>query len=460
MPPSPVLLVHGYSDSGAAFGPWRDKLLALGFDPRTIQVADWRSLSDELTLADLAEGFERALQARRDIPPDAPLRIVAHSAGALVVRAWLAAHPAQRQRVTHFVGLGAAHFGSPLAHKGRSFAGMIAKGNRTLGEDFLEVGDGILDALELASPITWELAHRDLLRADLEYPVARWSYSICGTGELAWPVAAVTDAAGTDGVVRWAGSALDTRKLTVDLSRHGTERVRIEGVRHRDAPLAFIPERHHGALLSRPTGDLATMVAEALAVTSENDDAAWRTRWVGRHTPKEAWQQLIVRVRDERGDPVPDHHLEFEATDRSGVKTRLVGVASDVHRNRRDQSFRAFHVRLRDVKRSTIAGLELKVLARTGSRAIGYRGIGNSRSDGWGGVIDLTKAWPNREVSLFWPFTTTQLEIVLDREPLPFVGQNRLGSSGGVTEVTSFRYSLPRVRWRRRFCAFSQRKLS
>jgi hypothetical protein len=141
---------------------------------------------------------------------------------------------------------------------------------------------------------------------------------------------------------------------------------------------------------------------------------------------KEAWQQLIVRVRDERGAPIPDHHLEFEATDRSGVKTRLLGVASDVHRNRRDQSFRAFHVRLRDVKRTTIAGLELKVLARTGSSAIGYRGIGSNRSDGWAGVIDLTKTWPDREVSLFWPFTTTLLEIVLDREPLPFLGENRV----------------------------------
>jgi pimeloyl-ACP methyl ester carboxylesterase len=381
-------------------------------------------LSDELTLADLAEGFERALTARRDLAADAPLRIVAHSAGALVVRAWLAAHPARRERVTHFVGLGPAHFGSPLAHKGRSFAGMIAKGNRTLGEDFLEVGDGILDALELASPITWELAHRDLLRADLEHPVARWSYSICGTGALAWPVAAVTDAAGTDGVVRWAGSALDTRKLTVDLSRHGTERVRIDGVRARDVPLAFVPERHHGALLSRPSGELATMVAEALSVQSEADDAAWRKRWVGRHTPKEGWQQLIVRVRDERGAPVLDHHLEFEATDRSGVKTRLVGVASAVHRNRRDPSIRAFHVRLRDIKRSTIAGLELKVLARTGSSAIGYRGIGSSRTDGWDGAIDLTARWPNKQVQLFWPFTTTLLEIVLDREPHPFEGDN------------------------------------
>ena len=101
-------------------------------------------------------------------------------------------------------------------------------------------------------------------------------------------------------------------------------------------------------------------------------------------------------------------------------------MASDVHRNRRDPSFRAFHVRLRDVKRSTNAGLQLKVIARTGSSAIGYRGIGSNHLNGWDGVIDLTKAWPNREVSLFWPFTTTLMEIVLDREPLPFVGENRV----------------------------------
>jgi predicted alpha/beta hydrolase family esterase len=422
----PVLLVHGYSDHSASFKAWQSKLQALGIPATSIQVADWRSLADEIRLADLAEGLDRALRQHPTIPHDAPLRIVAHSAGALVVRAWLAAHPEQRARVTHFVGLGPAHFGSPLAHKGRSFVGMVAKGNRKLGEDFLELGQGVLDALELASPLTWDLAHADLLRPDLEHPVARWTYSIVGTGTLAWPVPHLTDAAGGDGVVRWAGSALDTRKLTVDLSRQGRERVRIDGQRPRDVPLAFVPDRHHGELVSRPSGDLASMVAQALAVQSQADDDAWRARWVGQHVPREAWQQLIVRVRDERGAPVPDHHLEFEATDRSGVRTRLVHVASDVHRNRQDPSTRAFHVRLRDVKRSTIAGLQLKVLARSGSSAVRYRGVGSSRADGWDGAIDLTAQWPDDGVKLFWPFTTTLLEIVLDREPHPFEGENKV----------------------------------
>jgi hypothetical protein len=123
---------------------------------------------------------------------------------------------------------------------------------------------------------------------------------------------------------------------------------------------------------------------------------------------------------------VPDHHLECEATDRAGLRTRLVGVASAVHRNRRDPSYRAFHVRLRDVRRSTIAGLQLRVLTRSGSSAVGYRGVGSARADGWDGAIDLSKAWPDREVQMFWPFTTTLIEIVLDREPLPLDGANQV----------------------------------
>ena len=50
----------------------------------------------------------------------------------------------------------------------------------------------------------------------------------------------------------------------------------------------------------------------------------------------------------------------------------MIAVASDVHRHRADPSQRAFHARLRDVRRSTIAGLRLKIVARSGSSAVGY----------------------------------------------------------------------------------------
>ncbi|HET8770940.1 MAG TPA: hypothetical protein VFM71_08150 [Gemmatimonadaceae bacterium] len=426
----PVLLIHGYSDRGTSFRPWRDRLTKAGFDARTIRVATWQSLVNELSVADVAEGFSRALAVEAGLGAGEPFSVLAHSTGSLVMRAWLAADPQRARRVRHFIGLAPANFGSPLAHKGRSFLGALAKGNRGFGEDFLEVGDRILDALELASPFTWHLAERDLLGADGGWygdgGAAPWAYTICGTGSYGWVNGLFTDPDGSDGVVRWAGSALDVRKFTVDLSRRSGGELTSAGRRVRDVPMAFAAGRHHGAMLADPSGDLARMVIAALKVQTPTEDAAWRDRWCAKHRPdwRDAWQQFVVRVRDERGDPVVDYNLQLDAEYDSGGKETLADFASQVHVYRRDPSYRAFHVRLQDVRRTRITGLRLRILARTNSAAVGYRGVGSARTDGWDGALDLSSAGPGADVTLFHPFTTTLLEVVLDREPRPFRGRN------------------------------------
>lgn len=426
----PVLLVHGYSDDGRSFAKWAERLRGAGHDARAIRVATWRSLANEISLADVAEAFERALAEEPGLGAGEAFSVIVHSTGALVVRAWLAADPARRRRLVHLIGLAPANFGSPLAHKGRSFLGMLAKGNRKFGEDFLEVGDRVLDALELGSRFTWDLAHRDLLAADGGWYgnglTAPWAFTVCGTGEYGWPQRMFADPPGSDGVVRWTGSALDVRKLTVDLSRRAEERLTVSGERPLDVPLAFVADRHHGAMIDRPTGDLERMVLEALAVRVPADDRAWRARWEAKHRPREAWQQFLVHVRDERGDAVNDFNLQFDVSWDSGATETLVDFASDVHPYRRDPSYRAFHVKLRDMKRSRISALRLKVLARTNTGHVGYRGAGGSRTDGWDGALDLSAFGPQGDVKLFWPFTTTLIEVVLDREPRPYAGTNEV----------------------------------
>lgn len=448
----PVLLIHGYSDKGGSFGAWEEKLRAAGFDARLIRVATWQSLVNEISIADVAEGLDRALAIEPGLKKGEPFSVIAHSTGSLVVRAWLAADPQRRGRLRHFIGLAPANFGSPLAHKGRSFLAAMAKGNKEFGENFLEVGDQFLDALELGSRFTWDLAEKDLLAPATSWygdgEDSPWAYTICGTGKYNWLKQLFTDPDGSDGVVRWAGSALDARKITIDLSRKSGGDVRVDGERTRDVPTAFVSGRHHGAMLKKPTGNLERMVLDALKVDSPDSDKKWREKWESKERPasRDVWQQFVVRVRDERGDPVPDYNMQLDAIYDSGERETLSDFAAQVHPYKRDPSFRAFHVRLRDIRRTKIKKLGVKILARTNSSLVGYRGVGGSSADGeggsgksadaktaggWNGELDISELGPSGDVKLFWPFTTTMIEVVLDREPRPYDGVNRVFRFGG-----------------------------
>src|ERR1700739_251523 len=154
--------IHGYSDRGASFRTWRDKLRGdASHDTKTIGIGNYQSLTDEVTIKDLADGLDRALGGRfRNDTQE--FDAIVHSTGMLVLREWFIRDRRRLKRLKHLVALAPATFGSPLARQGRSWLGAIFKGQRHLGPDFLAAGDAILDGLELASPYTWELAGRDI----------------------------------------------------------------------------------------------------------------------------------------------------------------------------------------------------------------------------------------------------------------------------------------------------------
>ena len=62
MPRNHVVLVHGYSDRGESFKRWKEALAARGRDVSTISTCSYRSLTNEVTIKDIAEGFDRALR--------------------------------------------------------------------------------------------------------------------------------------------------------------------------------------------------------------------------------------------------------------------------------------------------------------------------------------------------------------------------------------------------------------
>lgn len=446
MPGNPLVLVHGYSDAGAAFGPWKALLESRGHDVSTIHACNYRSLTNEVTIRDIAEGFDRALRMQAGLAQDEPFDAIVHSTGMLVIRSWLTAYSGRRDRLKHLIALAPATFGSPLAHKGRSWLGALFKGNRQLGPDFLEAGDRILDGLELAGRFTWDLAHDDMLGDETFYgPSKRTPYVFVFCGNASYSgIRKLMHEDATDGTVRWSGCALNTRKIVLDLTqdpaRPGSEkRVSVSPWRNVDAPLIPIAGKNHSTILGDPGDELADLVDAALAVNSASDYSGWYERASKRTAAAlkkmEPWQQFVIRAIDERGDPITDYNVQLYTRTARGRASEVRPFDLDVHTYKRDGSLRCFHVNLAKVGIDQLENLWIRVMASSGSQLVGYQGYGSLSSGAtvgppdeakWDAELDISALVDDAGFRFFYPFTTTLVELRLNREPLPLAGVNQV----------------------------------
>ncbi|MEF3303409.1 esterase/lipase family protein [Paenibacillus sp. GYB003] len=440
----PIVLIHGYSDKGKSFRTWTEKLRELGRDPRAIHVCSYETLTNEVTIPDIAEGFDRALREKIGLDGDEEFDAIVHSTGMLVIRSWLTVYAKRRSRLKHLIGLAPASFGSPLAHKGRSWLGGIFKGRKQFGPDFLEAGDRVLDGLELGSRFTWELAEKDLLgerpyfgpNSDTPYV-----FTFCGTEAYSGIKRLISDP-GTDGTVRWAGCSLNSRKIVLNLTKNKEETDRISFSPWSNVDIPFIPVEgaDHGTILSDPSDELVRLVHEALGVESEREMAAWYAdvseRSRGVLAALTQWQQFLVRVVDERGEPIPDYFLQLEGKRRDGGIEQLQVFDLEVHPYGGDTSFRNFHVNLSALDPGSLESLMLRVIASSGSSLVAYHGIADEACDDgqtaydtdgtWNASLDLSGLLGDNDVNFFYPFTTTLVELRLNREPLPLSGPNKV----------------------------------
>lgn len=444
--PNPIVLIHGYSDSGKSFQRWREALGWQGEEMVDVHTCNYETLTNEVTITDIAEGFDRALRIQAGLDEDQEFDAIVHSTGMLVIRAWLASYAHRRQRLKRLIGLAPASFGSPLAHKGRSWAGAIFKGNRKLGPDFMEAGDGVLDGLELGSRYTWDLAHRDLLAQHTSYgPDADTPYVFIFCGNRGYRgVASIANDPGTDGTVRWAAAPLNTRKVTLDLTvkpgePDGKPRFVVAPWSNVDIPLTPVDDADHGSILRDPPETLVELVRAALRVSSREEFDAWQRRAAEAARPAlermDRWQQFVVRAVDERGDPIPDYNIQLH-TRSGGSEEHVEEFSTDVHAYGADPSFRCFHVNLTRLDPERLPNLWMRVIASSGSQLVGYHGYGSDkfnddrtrvrRNGVWDAEVELTPMLRDHEVRLFVPYTTTLIELRLNREPLPLVGKTRL----------------------------------
>ena len=108
MPREPVVLIHGYSDRGASFSTWKHVLVKEGYQVDEVAVCTYKSLTNEVTIKDIAEAFDRSLRTLPHLANGQPFSAIVHSTGMLVLRSWLTAYEARRNRLKRWVALAPA----------------------------------------------------------------------------------------------------------------------------------------------------------------------------------------------------------------------------------------------------------------------------------------------------------------------------------------------------------------
>lgn len=384
-----LAIIHGWSDTSESFERLADRLVqeVADLEVQHVVLGDYVSMDDRVTLDDLAEALGRAwVDPRNNLPQTArSTDIIVHSTGALVVRAWMTKYYEPRTNpVRRFVMLGAANFGSHLAHKGRSFAGRVMKGlNKKHADKIrngprLHTGTKILEGLELASSYTRELAEKDCFASEKWYGQGRvLCTSIVGSSGYT-NIAAAANEPGSDGTVRVSTANLNPTRILLNFADNPKD----PGFEHEPAngltAFARINHENHSTIALKHGGPRESFTIETIKSALRVDDRTFegfakeleflnsQSRKDGLDDPQtNPYQNTIVRVIDHHDQPVNDYFLELfakkrpEADPTSGktlhpAKTPDVHheltrylqekVLGKVHTNRLDPSSRSFMI--------------------------------------------------------------------------------------------------------------------
>lgn len=388
-----TLIIHGWSDNSRSFVNLKKFLVNQGIgDVSSVYYGDYQSREDNITFEDLADGLNDQLIARGFITKAGrkrrDLNVIVHSTGGLVIRHWLWHYYIRRGRsadecpVRRIVMLAPANFGSPLAHKGKSFIGGFFKGRLDL-DNFLEVGRHLLDGLELASPYQWALAHHDLLIDKPLYGPGKIQVTVMVGLDTYRGMRGLVNKPGTDGTVVIAGTSLNPVKFVLDCCSPRSGRSTPYTWKHTqaDCVTAFgvLPGLNHGSIVNdvskarwKPVGRfmLRALRASPMEFRALRDDLARTTKQTYKNASAskgEKYQQFHVRAVDDHDQPVLDYTIEFSVVRESRINRGLAAgkrdrterkwsgkahalFCDDFHTHQKDPSHRRFLVAPTKVK--------------------------------------------------------------------------------------------------------------
>lgn len=448
-----VVIIHGWSDSWKSMRKVGAPLAAEG---AAVYYANYDSREDKAVYEDFAEGLQKELMDKRLIPgPEKSLNFVTHSTGALVLRQWFRQYSESQSHTGNVVFLAPANFGSPLAAMGKSLIGKIFKGQHGINADLFEVGANMLHGLELASPFAWTLAHHDLFGSNGCIYHKKGIRASVITGHRGYGgFRRFVNKPGTDGTIVVAGANLNARRLILNfVSAEGEGfswwygfKVKnenpIPGKVPPHLPFAIHRDLNHATVLKLGRNPVLRQQVVDCLLAGPNEYDRLRTRF-GEFTQKQVgtdpdmqYQQFLFHVKDDRGMPVRDYHLEFNVWNASRVREsypggprhvpggekmsptekRLSGQLDEileghVHTHSQDSSYKRYLIHPEQVE--NVVGKDhvvtIRIDAKSGDKDITYR---------TGALDNVLLYHPSLRVKVH-PFvanTTTVVEIGVDRE--------------------------------------------
>ena len=462
-----IILIHGWSASSKTLTPIKLLLEKKNFPSENVLFVDYESREDSLTFDDVADGLNDQFFKNGIIDENGSKRcnvaVVAHSTGAPIIRHWVWRYyykedPSRIDQcpVSNIVLLAPNNFGSPLAHRGKSFFGSFLKGRKKI-TDFFEVGRILLDGLELASPYLWQLAEKDCLIPDSYYKPDKIKLTSFVGIEQYDDIKSLVNEKGTDGVVVIAGTPLNTIKIKINPNiplKEGEQNAYEWVFNHGNAETNFavLPMVNHRTIVDvyDKKNDFitypGTLLLKALELDENNtieyeqitkDTYDRASDKEGNTEPR--YQQFMVHCVDDQENIVEDFYLDFFLVSEDRLHTnawtkryklskkeeRLSENFHDIvtdqfHTHTKNPSYRSFLVdyrRVNDALSEARASLksEVAVFLQVHVPEI-ERGIRYNDKPLKAVLLYKTSEIPNESRPFFFrENTTTLLEIKVDR---------------------------------------------
>jgi hypothetical protein len=432
-----LVIIHGWSDTHGSFqrlGKWLvDNGIAS--QVRHVRLGDYVSMDDAVTFDDISRAMQHAWE-KEDLPTEPrSVDAVVHSTGGLVIRHWMTSyHSAAKNPIRRLLMLAPANFGSPLAHKGRSFIGRVVKGFKS--DKLFQTGTRILKGLELASPFAWELAQRDRFTSDEWYGPGRILCTVLVGTSGYTGISAAANENGTDGTVRVATANLNASLVSFNFASD-PQRPPQPTLRAANGPTAFarIPGENHSTIALKDRGPRNDLTLEFIRRALTVDDAGFEklvddfeafsdtVRAQGADRPfTHGYQDTVVRLRDDLGHFVRDFFVEvFSKTpDGQRIDDRLTCVIQEevfakVHAYGDNAAYRSLLFNTTALRARVLQGnrpLYISVTAMPDIRktkTVGYSTFGFEDI----GSIRLGPEWLSK---LFQPDRTVLVDMTLHRE--------------------------------------------